>query len=118
MSQNPIPIVRVSEWELRRIFNEERYWERVQSGELIAVAIHEGTPTPDKQQPLGTKTVTVAIRETVDGPDLAHAHGFIQPDGTIGASGLMDPKRIWKDGKVYRIIKKKNLDKNAGTVPL
>ncbi len=99
------------------MFNEDRYWERVQSGELVAVPIHEGTPTPDKQQPPGTKTVTVAIRETLDGPDLAHAHGFIQPSGIIGASGLMDPKRIWKDGKVYRIIKQRNREKDPGTVP-
>src|SRR5258708_6968860 len=98
MSQSPFPIIRVTEWELRKIFNEERYWERVQSGELVAITIHEGSPTADKNQPPGTKTVTVAIRETAAGPDLAHAHGFIQPGGIIGASGLMDPKRIWKDG--------------------
>jgi hypothetical protein len=81
------------------MFNEGRYWERVQAGELVAVVIHEGTPTSDKNQPSGTKTVPVAIPESVDGPDLVHAHGFIQPGGKIGASGLMDPKRIWSDGK-------------------
>ena|SRR5579862_812892 len=108
MSQSPIPIVRVSEWELRKMFNEGRYWERVQSGDLVEVRLHEGTPTPDKKLPLGTKTVTVAIRETPSGPDLVHAHGFILPDGRIGASGLMDPKRIWKDGKVYRLLKQKD----------
>lgn len=90
------------------MFNEGRYWERVQAGELVAVIIHEGTPMADKNQPPNTKTVTVAIRESKEGPDLAHAHGFFQPGGTIGASGLMDPKRIWKDGKLYRIIKQKN----------
>lgn len=90
------------------MFNEGRYWERVQTGELVAVTIHEGTPTFDKNQPTGTKTVTIAIRESADGPDLVHAHGFIQPGGAIGASGLMDPKRIWKDGKVFRIIKQKH----------
>jgi hypothetical protein len=90
------------------MFNEGRYWERVQSGELVAIPIHEDTPMADKNQPAGTKTVTYAIRETENGPDLAHAHGFIQPGGTIGASGKIDPKRIWKDGSVYRIIKAKN----------
>jgi hypothetical protein len=108
MSQSPIPIVRVTEWELRKMFNDGRYWERVQSGELFYVTIHEGTPTPDKNQPPGTKTIMVAIRETLNGPDLAHAHGFIQPGWVIGAKGRLDPKRIWKDGKLYRIVYDKN----------
>ena len=73
------------------MFNEGRYWERVQAGELVVVPIHEGKPMPDKEQPSGTKTVTVSIRDH-DGSELAHAHGFIQPGGIIGASGLMDPK--------------------------
>jgi len=105
MTQSPIPIVRVSEWDLRKMFNEGQYWERVQTGELVAIPIHEGTPTPDKNLPPGTKTFTFAIRETSDGPDLAHAHAFVQPGWIIGASGRLDPKRIWKDGKLYRIFK-------------
>src|SRR3989442_13633575 len=82
------------------MFNKERYWERVQAGELVAVPIHTGTPSPESGQPPGTTTKTFAIRETANGPDLAHAHAFIRPDGTIGASGKPDPKRIWKDGKL------------------
>src|SRR5207247_3424047 len=105
MSQSPVPIVRVSVWELREMFNVGQYWERVLEGKLVAVPIHTGAPTPESGQPPGTTTKTFAIRETKNGPDLAHAHAFIRPDGTIGASGRPDPKRIWKDGKVYRIVK-------------
>src|SRR5262245_31406647 len=102
MSLSPIPIIRVSVWDLRKMFNEDRYWERVCSGELHYVKIHEGLPSPDSRQPPGTQTVTIEIRDS-SGSALAHAHGFIQPGWVIGASGLWDPKRIWKNGVLYRI---------------
>jgi hypothetical protein len=33
----------------------------------------------------------------------------MRPDGTLGGSGLPDPKRLFKDGKVYRMPKKQTL---------
>src|ERR1700728_1498913 len=98
----PFPIVRVSVSALRAMFNEGQYWEKVRSRELVAVVIHEGMPDPDSGQPSGTITRTYAIRDR-DGNDLVHAHAFIQPGWIIGASGRLDPKRIWKDGVLYRI---------------
>ena len=41
-----------------------------------------------------------------DGSELVRAHRFVLPDGSIGASGKPDPKRLLKDGKLYRIEKK------------
>lgn len=90
------------------MFNEGGYWDKVRRGELIMVPIHEGVPTPDKEQPLGTRTMTYALRESKDGPDVARIHGFVQPGWVIGASGMWDPKRIFKDGILYRIVKEKD----------
>ena len=84
------------------MFNAGKYWERVQSGELNSVEIHVGTPDAASGQPLGTRSKTIEIRDKT-GAALAHAHGFIQPGWIIGASGKLDPKRIWKDGILYRI---------------
>jgi len=89
------------------MFNEGRYWERVQAGELIAVTLREGSPDPANQQPAGTKSVVYVIR-TREGEDLVHAHAYVKPDGAIGASGRPDPKRIYKDGTVYRAGKQKD----------
>ena len=87
------------------MFNAGRYWERVREGELVIVELYSGEPDPDKGQPPGTRTVTYAFRESKAGPDLAHAHAFIQPGWVIGASGKPDPKRIWKDGILYLLKK-------------
>src|SRR5262245_51311602 len=115
MSRSPIPIVRVTVWELRTMFNDGRYWERVQAGELYAKIIHEGTPTLESGQPPGTRTMMIEIRESENGPALAHCHGFIQPGWVIGASHRLDPKRIWKDGKVYR-IKREDSEAESSTL--
>jgi hypothetical protein len=50
---------------------------------------------------------------TLAGEELARAHRYIGPDGKIGASGKPDPKRVYKDGKLYRIKSKKQLAREA-----
>jgi hypothetical protein len=77
-------------WELRKIFNEGRYWERVHEGTLKAEIIHEGTPDAASEQPPGTVTRTYEIQD-LDGNALARAHAFIQPGWIIGGSGKVDP---------------------------
>ena len=93
------------------MFNSGMYWERVRSGELELVIIHQGTPDPESEQPPGTVTRMYSIRNSL-GEDLVHAHAFIQPGWVIGGGGRLDPKRIWKDGKLYRIT-----HTPQGTVP-
>ena len=37
----------------------------------------------------------------------AQAYQYLRPDGTLGASGKPDPKRIRKDGKIWALDTKK-----------
>ena len=32
---------------------------------------------------------------------VAKAHRFMRPDGKLAASGMIDPKRVFSDGKLY-----------------
>ncbi len=45
---------------------------------------------------------------TIDGRlmKLALVHRFLRSDGTIGASGQMDPKLVFHEGVVYKIPRK------------
>ncbi len=38
--------------------------------------------------------------------EIARVHQYLRTDGTIGASGKPDPKRLYADGKLYRLVKK------------
>ena len=87
------------------MFNQEGFVERTETGELEAVITHRGKPSPEIGLPVKTQSQTVSYR-TTNGEELARAHRFVLPDGTIGASGKNDPKRIFKDGILYRLEKK------------
>lgn len=89
------------------MFNEEQFEERVKKGEIKVVLIHSGIPSPEVGLPSGSRTEMISYRD-INGLELARAHQYVLPDGTIGASGQPDPKRILKDGKLYRIEKDKS----------
>jgi hypothetical protein len=85
----------VSKDEIRRIFNEGRYFERAQSGELIPVRMRNDHPdTPLAGEPKCTHSQTwyyyTRRRELV-----AVVHQYERPDGSIGLHGRPDPKALY-----------------------
>ncbi|MDO8434967.1 MAG: hypothetical protein Q7S58_21420 [Candidatus Binatus sp.] len=111
MAKKPIPqIVRIGETELRRLFNENylpqigtnKIEERVMRG-----AGKHPAPAP-AQEPYCTESQQVSYRDPATGKELARAHRYVRPDGTLGASGKPDPKRVSVNDVLYRIIKQKN----------
>jgi hypothetical protein len=112
LSVSLLPIVRITVSELRRIFNEERFVERAERGEIKAVVVHSGTPSLDVGLPLGSVSQLISYRD-INNLEIARAHQYLLPDGRIGASGKPDPKRVLKDGKLYRLQKKFESPVNA-----
>src|SRR4029453_81011 len=105
MNESPIPLVRVSVEELRQLFNEGRYWERLQAGELRARCRREGHPAPPESgQPYFTQSQGVAYFEK-DNKEVARIHQYLRPDGLLGGSGRPDPKRVLQGGILYRLSK-------------
>lgn len=86
------------------MFNEGGFLERTAKGELREAIMHSGVPNAEIGLPAGTKSQMVSYIDA-NNSEVARAHRFLLPDGTIGASGLPDPKRVMKDGVLYRIIK-------------
>jgi hypothetical protein len=86
------------------MFNEAKFVERAKTGEIREQVIHSGEPSAEIGLPPGTKTQMISYLDST-GFELARAHRFLLPDGTIGASGKPDPKRMFKDGKLFRIQK-------------
>jgi hypothetical protein len=96
------PIQRVTLTELRKLFNTE-VLPRLANGDIIAVVRSEGQPNPRAQQPVGTRSQRVEYWGAKDGAlsKIAVAHQYLRPDGTIGASGKPDPKRVLHEGIIY-----------------
>ena len=107
MSRPVYPIRRVSELELRDIFNASGYLERLERCELEAVILEQHHPAPPLAgEPICTWSRSYSLRERKTGVEMARLHQYDRPDGTIGLSGKPDPKRVLKDGVLYRLHKK------------
>jgi hypothetical protein len=105
MNGSPLPIVRVSQKELRRRFNEGRYWERLQAGELHAFHRRDKHPAPPlSEQPHCTRSQEVSYLD-LDDQEVARVHQYLRPNGTLGGSGRPDSKRLLEDGVLYRLTK-------------
>lgn len=100
MSPTP-PTVEVSVANLQAMFNAAELDKRVAAGE-ISIDIVKSRPAPPRaNQPPGTLSQMIAYRDK-DGTELAAAHRYLKPDGTLGGSGQADPKSMMKDGILYR----------------
>ena len=115
MTQDPITLKRVSCDEMRKIFNEANYWQKTLDGELIAVLLENRQPSLiAANEPFCTNSQMISYRDTL-GYEVARVHQYSRPDGTIGASKRPDPKRVLKDGVLYRLTKK---EKPQGEIPV
>ena len=94
---------------MRRRFNEASYIERAERGELTVVVLYpsDRLAPPEAGQKPGTLSQTISYRD-LDGNEVARAHRYLCPDGTIGGSGRPDPKRLLQDGVLYRLVKAHN----------
>jgi len=83
------------------MFNEGDYDGRATAGELGRRVVSDRHPSsPRAPVPHCTRSQLVQYHDA-SGTEVATAHQYLQPDGTLGASGRPDPKRILKDGILY-----------------
>jgi hypothetical protein len=97
----PPPVRIVTASELRTMFNEGRYWQRAQAGDFRQLIIRDGHPSaPKANEPFCTRSQTIIYRDTA-GHRVAVVHQYLRQDGTLGASGAPDPKKLWREGVVF-----------------
>jgi hypothetical protein len=106
VNSNPdaLEIIRISEKELRQKFNDGRFWDGTKSGELTKVILSRHIPQ-SSHEPAGTESQIISLRDSND-QEVARAHIYFRPDGTLGASGWPDPKII-RAGNILYMQKKK-----------
>ena len=91
----------VTSQELRRLFNEGRYWERMKAGEFFEVLYREGHPSPkDSHEPPCTRSQIIAYLNA-RGRQVAIVHQYLRKDGNLGASGKPNPKKLLHRGRIY-----------------
>ena len=92
---------------MQKRFNEGKHWERLQQGEYRAVVRESRHPAlPLANEPFCTQSQMVSYLDS-DGNEVARVHQYLRTDGTIGASGKPDPKRLLDGGILYYLEKSK-----------
>jgi hypothetical protein len=91
---------------MQKMFNERGFWEKTKSGELSAVTLEDRHPAlTAANEPFCTLSQMISYRDA-SGNEVARVHQYLRPDGTIGASGKPDPKRVLVGDTLYRLVKK------------
>jgi hypothetical protein len=104
---NGTPFQRISQRKLRVYFNEWDYAGKVVSGEFVAMVYRE-RPPGNKAPPMPIGSVSQEVHY-FDRRMRRRAivHQYLQPDGTLGASGKPDPKYLMgDDGTIYALPKR------------
>jgi hypothetical protein len=100
----PYPVQRVTPQALRQMFNSVGYLNQVANGTLVAIVRRDAHPTPPKApEPICTRSQEISYVDA-SGEEICRVHQYVRTDGTIGASGKPDPKRILAGGVIYRVF--------------
>jgi hypothetical protein len=95
---DPFTSRKVTAAELRNRFNKAEYWRRAQEGEFTERLMRDRHPHPPRSgDPYCTRSQIMAIFDS-QGKKVAIYHRYLRPDGTLGGSGLPDPKHMWEEG--------------------
>lgn len=88
---------------IRQIFNDSQFYEKSLSGEISSKLKRNSHPDPTpKGEPYCTHSQIVYYYEH-SGKPLAIVHQYLRPDGTLGASGRPDPKRLYLGDRIISI---------------
>src|SRR6266481_4034353 len=105
MASQPVPnIKRVTQEELRKLFNDH-YLDRINAGEIQSRILRGADRHPSlilAAEPYCTRSQEISYIDPIANQEVARAHRYLRPDGTLGASGLPDPKRVFYNGILYR----------------
>lgn len=102
-SQINLPVEWVSEGVIRQLFNQINYLEKIATGQIVARRKRNShLNPPPKGEPFCTYS-QILYYYTKDESPVAVVHQYLRPDGTIGGSGLPDPKRLILPDKIIAV---------------
>src|SRR5262245_43653793 len=93
--------VEVSPTQLRTMFQEDRIEARAAAGELAVAVRKSHAARAQLNMAPGTLSQLIAYVDS-NGNDVAIAHRYLKPDGTLAASGRPDPKVLRRGDTLYK----------------
>jgi hypothetical protein len=96
------PVKRVPPETIRTIFNNSQCPEQIASGHLVPDMVSDKVlQNPHlKREPPGTRSQIIRYFDLA-GQWVVLVHQYLRPDGSLGASGKADPKRLRIAGTIF-----------------
>lgn len=96
------PVKRVSPETIRTIFNNSQYPMLIANGHLASHTLRDSVlQNPHlRMEPPGTRSQIIRYVDLA-GQWVVEIHQYLRPDGSIGASGKPDPKRLRIAGTIF-----------------
>ena len=100
---------------MQKRFNEGKYWELLKQGEYIALICESRHPALTlAKEPFCTQSQMVSYIDR-NNNEIVRVPQYLRPDGTIGASGKPDPKRLVQGNILYRLKTARAIAKETQT---
>ena len=110
-TSNNLSTVRVSGPRIAEIFNTSQHATSIANGEyrveVTTDKVIRDETADDKKFPRGTRSQYLRYFDS-DNNWVVGMHQYLQPDGTIGASGRPDPKHVVIGNTIYEFGKDAN----------
>jgi hypothetical protein len=101
--EHELPVEIVSTAIIRQFFNTSQMYERTKTGDLVAVFKKDKhSSIPPRGEPFCTRS-QIFYYTTLTGKLVAIVHQYLRPDGSLGASGLPDPKMIILEDRIIAV---------------
>lgn len=86
------------------MFNEGMYQERAERGEFFEHLLKDDHPSPRRcPEPRCTRSQTIEYLDS-EGRRVALVHQYLRRNGRLGGSGLPDPKLLFRNGTLYKLL--------------
>lgn len=101
---SPEQIEEVTPETIRSAFNNSQYPSLIANGQLASEVVRDShlEHPEDRSEPWCTRSQMIRYRDA-RGRLLVEVHQYLRPDGTLGASGRADPKRLRQGARILYV---------------
>jgi len=107
MTDDSIPIKTLSKKQMQELFHKCNFLVKIQTKELKEVLLKERHANPLKSGQVFCTYSQIVSFQDLNASEVIRAHQYKKPDGTLGATKVPDPFRIFFGGVIYKLEGKK-----------
>ena len=107
MPDDSIPVKSLSKKQMQELCHEHKLLEKINTKELKPILLRERHANPLKSGQVFCTYSQILSYHDSNTNEVMRAHQYKKPDGTLGASKMPDPFRVFIGGVIYKLEAKK-----------